>query len=58
MTKMLTDLRRDVGAVTVEYAIGTVAAAAFGLLLLTIVRSGAVHDALSRIVQTALSVGT
>ena len=44
----------DRGMTTAEYAIGTVAAVAFAAVLYKIVRSPAVSDALSAIVQSAL----
>lgn len=42
---------------TAEYAIGTVAAAAFAGLLLVILRGDAIRDALEGIIRSALSVG-
>ncbi|MBN9792382.1 DUF4244 domain-containing protein [Pseudonocardia sp. TMWB2A] len=45
----------DDGMSTVEYAVGTVAAAAFAALLYTIVSGGDVLAALTGIVQRALS---
>ena len=42
---------------TAEYAIGTVAAAAFAGLLLVILRSEGVRAALEGIITSALSVG-
>ncbi|BBF99255.1 MULTISPECIES: DUF4244 domain-containing protein [Pseudonocardia] len=45
----------DDGMSTVEYAIGTVAAAAFAALLYTVVSGGDVVTALTGIVQRALS---
>jgi hypothetical protein len=39
---------------TAEYAVGTVAAVAFAVVLYKIVRSGAVSSALSAIVRSAL----
>ncbi|WP_224388737.1 DUF4244 domain-containing protein [Pseudonocardia sp. ICBG1293] len=45
----------DDGMSTVEYAVGTVAAAAFAALLYAIVSGGDVLDALTGIVQRALS---
>jgi hypothetical protein len=48
-------LRRDDGMSTAEYAVGTVAAAAFGLVLHQIVSSGAVSDALQDLVERALA---
>jgi hypothetical protein len=44
----------DAGMSTAEYAVGTVAAVAFAVVLYKIVRSGAVSSALSAIVRSAL----
>jgi hypothetical protein len=44
----------DRGMSTAEYAVGTVAAVAFAVVLYKIVRSDAVSSALSNIVQSAL----
>lgn len=44
----------DAGMSTAEYAVGTVAAVAFAVVLYRIVRSDAVSSALSSIVQSAL----
>jgi Protein of unknown function (DUF4244) len=46
--------RDDAGMSTAEYAVGTVAAVAFAVVLYKIVRSPAVSAALSAIVQHAL----
>jgi hypothetical protein len=46
--------RDDAGMSTAEYAVGTVAAVAFAVVLYKIVRSPAVSAALSSIVQHAL----
>jgi Protein of unknown function (DUF4244) len=46
----------DEGMSTVEYAIGTVAAAAFGALLYTVVTGESVLAALTGLVERALSV--
>lgn len=46
----------DEGMSTVEYAIGTVAAAAFGALLYTVVTGDSILTALTGLVQRALSV--
>jgi hypothetical protein len=46
--------RIDAGMSTAEYAVGTVAAVAFAVVLYKIVRSDAVSSALSDIVQSAL----
>jgi hypothetical protein len=44
----------DAGMSTAEYAVGTVAAVAFAVVLYKIVRSGEVSSALSAIVRSAL----
>jgi hypothetical protein len=51
-----TALRRhgDAGMTTVEYAVGTLAAVAFAGVLLRVLTSDTVQDALSGIVQRAL----
>nr|WP_165990355.1 DUF4244 domain-containing protein [Streptomyces sp. YIM 98790] len=46
--------RGDAGMTTAEYAVGTVAAAAFAAVLHQIVTSGAVADALRGLVERAL----
>jgi hypothetical protein len=46
----------DAGMSTAEYAIGTIAAAAFGALLYTVVTGDSILSALTSIVQRALSV--
>ena len=46
--------RADDGMTTAEYAVGTVAAVAFAAVLYKVVRSDAVANALSEIVQSAL----
>lgn len=47
-------LRRDDGMNTAEYAVGTLAAVAFAGLLLKVLTSDAVRNALTAIVQRAL----
>jgi hypothetical protein len=44
----------DAGMTTAEYAVGTVAAVAFAVVLYKIVRSDAVSSALSAIIRSAL----
>jgi hypothetical protein len=57
LRRRLRRLRRgDDGMSTVEYAIGTVAAAAFGALLYTVVTGDSILTALTGIVERALSV--
>lgn len=48
--------REDRGMSTVEYAIGTVAAAAFGALLYTVVTGDSILTALTGLVERALTV--
>ena len=47
---------REEGMATAEYAIGTLAAAAFAGLLLALMRSGSLSGALQSIIESALSV--
>lgn len=47
--------RDDTGMSTAEYAIGTIAAAAFGALLYTVVTGDGILGALTDIVQRALT---
>ena len=47
--------RDDAGMSTAEYAIGTIAAAAFGALLYTVVTGDSILGALTDIVQRALT---
>jgi Protein of unknown function (DUF4244) len=49
-------LRGDRGMTTAEYAVGTIAAVAFAVVLYRVVQSPAVQAALSSIVQRALDV--
>jgi formate-dependent phosphoribosylglycinamide formyltransferase (GAR transformylase) len=53
LRRLLTD---DAGMSTVEYAIGTVAAAAFGAALYAVVTGDSVVTALTELIQRALSV--
>lgn len=48
----------DAGMSTVEYAIGTIAAAAFGAILYTVVTGDSVVSALTNIINRALSTNT
>lgn len=41
---------------TAEYAVGTLAAVAFAVVLLAVVRSGAVKAALASVITTALGM--
>jgi predicted DNA-binding protein (UPF0278 family) len=47
--------RLDAGMTTAEYAVGTVAAVAFAVVLYKVIRSGAVQSALGSIIKSALS---
>lgn len=47
-------LRRDDGMNTAEYAVGTIAAVAFAALLLRVLTSDRVRDALTAIIERAL----
>lgn len=49
---------RDSGMTTAEYAVGTMAAVAFAVVLMAVVKSGAVQTALTTIITTALSSGS
>jgi uncharacterized protein DUF4244 len=49
-------LRGDDGMSTVEYAIGTIAAAAFAAVLYAVVSGDSIVTALTELVQRALSV--
>lgn len=46
----------EAGMATAEYAIATLAAAAFAGVLLVVVRSGEVRDAITAIIRQALSI--
>ncbi len=52
VTMLLTD---ESGMSTVEYAIGTVAAAAFGAILYTVVTGDSIVSALTNIISRALT---
>lgn len=45
----------DAGMSTVEYAVGTIAAAAFGAVLYTVVSGDSIPDALGGIIEQALN---
>jgi len=49
-------LRDDAGMSTVEYAIGTIAAAAFAAVLYAVVSGDSIVTALTELVQRALTV--
>jgi len=51
-------VRRESGMTTAEYAVGTMAAVAFAVALLAVVRSDAVTSALTSIITSALASGS
>ncbi|MCV7314568.1 DUF4244 domain-containing protein [Mycolicibacillus parakoreensis] len=54
-TRLLMAAADETGMSTVEYAIGTVAAAAFGAILYTVVTGDSVVAALTRVIGRALN---
>jgi hypothetical protein len=54
-TRLLLAVTQDDGMSTAEYAIGTIAAAAFGAVLYTVVTGDSIVNALTRIIDKALS---
>lgn len=50
------ELKEEDGMTTAEYAIGTIAAAAFAGVLLAVVKSGGIKSALTAIIKQALSI--
>jgi hypothetical protein len=54
-SRMLLLLTDDTGMSTVEYAIGTIAAAAFGAILYTVVTGDSIVTALTNIINRALN---
>ncbi|MEJ5918940.1 MULTISPECIES: DUF4244 domain-containing protein [unclassified Corynebacterium] len=54
-TRLQAAVMNDDGMSTVEYALGTIAAAAFGALLYTVVTGGDITDALTGIIERALN---
>ncbi len=44
------------GMTTAEYAVGTLAACAFAAVLMAVVRSGAIKDALTGLITSALAI--
>lgn len=56
MNNLLAHHTSERGAVTAEYAIATVAAAAFAGLLAIVLKSGTVQGLLSNLISSALSV--
>lgn len=56
LTRLIRAVRGEEGMSTAEYAIGTIAAAAFAAVLYTVVTGDSVTSALDGLVQEALSV--
>ncbi len=54
-TRLVVLLADDTGMSTVEYAIGTIAAAAFGAILYTVVTGDSIVTALTNIINRALN---
>lgn len=50
--------RAEAGMTTAEYAVGTLAACAFGAVLMAVVRSGAIKSALTSLIMSALSIAS
>lgn len=48
----------EVGMTTAEYAVGTLAACTFAVILIAVVRSGAVRSALAHVITAALALGS
>lgn len=48
--------RAQAGMTTAEYAVGTLAACAFAAVLMAVVRSGSIKDALTGLITSALSI--
>lgn len=53
--RLLRVVAEEEGMSTVEYAIGTIAAAAFGAVLYTVVTGESIPDALTGIIEKALN---
>lgn len=54
-TRLMLAAGEDDGMSTAEYAIGTIAAAAFGAVLYTVVTGGSIVEALTSIIDKALN---
>ena len=48
----------DAGMSTAEYAVGTLAACTFAAVLIAVVKSGAISSALSKLITSALGIGS
>jgi uncharacterized protein DUF4244 len=57
-TRLVLLIVDDDGMSTVEYAIGTIAAAAFGAILYTVVTGDSIVSALTNIITRALNTST
>ncbi len=49
--------RAEAGMTTAEYAVGTIAAVSFAIVLMAVVKSGAVRSALASVITGALGLG-
>lgn len=67
MRSAMTGLRRrlhqlstsaEAGMSTAEYAVGTLAAVTFATVLIAVIKSGAVKEGLTSIIQAALSIAS
>lgn len=58
LARMIPAAREERGMTTAEYAVGTMAAVAFAVALLAVVKSDAVTSALTTIITTALAAGS
>lgn len=47
----------ETGMTTAEYAVGTIAAVSFAVVLMAVVKSGAVRSALAGVITAALGLG-
>ncbi len=54
MKRLLCRLRGDAGMNTAEYAVGTLAAVAFAAVLLKVLTSARIQDALGHLIERAL----
>lgn len=59
VTRRAAQLRRgaEAGMTTAEYAVGTIAAVSFAVVLMAVVKSGAVRSALAGVITAALGLG-
>jgi hypothetical protein len=54
-SRMMVAMTDEAGMSTAEYAIGTIAAAAFGAVLYTVVTGDSIVEAITRIIERALN---